>query len=462
MSNRLLVSGSTGETRIARVDEGGLADIALLRGQRQDLAGRVFIGRVQRVVPALDAAFVHVGQEADGFLTASAVRNEAAKQGINRRVHEGEVMLVQALGPGSGDKGLRLTTQISLRGRFLGLQPFTPPREEDALAPLRHRFDLPGTLTPLTKAPPEDAALLRLDAENLGQRWAAIEQRRNETDLAELLDEGEPNLVHAIRPMLGADALPIVVDDAESFAMLHGWCSVQAPDIAALLTRHSGPDLFESSGVEADLAIALARIVPLPGGGRLIIEPTEALVSVDVDSGGGTAGPDRRSNARSVNMEALTALVRQIRLRRLAGLIAVDFIHMRHPSDRKAVTEKLEAAFAQDEVTTRMAPVPAFGLAVLNRQRVREPLASWFLQSQADATPVWQIEAAALRLLRDAERATRNDRARRAPVLRVGTAVAAHLSQSELLKTFEARTGVLPDVRTDATMAADAGQTSAS
>ena len=117
MTDRLLVSTSTGETRIARVDAGGLADITLLRGTKEELTGRVFIGRVQKVVPALDAAFVHVGQAEDGFLTASAVRNEAAKQGINRRVHEGEVMLVQALGPGGGDKGLRLTTQISLRGR---------------------------------------------------------------------------------------------------------------------------------------------------------------------------------------------------------------------------------------------------------------------------------------------------------------------------------------------------------
>ena len=442
------------------MDDGGLADLTLLRGRRQDHTGRVFIGRVQRVVPALDAAFVHIGQEADGFLTASAVRNEAAKQGINRRVHEGELMLVQALGPGGGDKGLRLTTEISLRGRFLSLQPLTPPPEDDPFAPLRHRLDLPGTLTPLTRAPPEDTALLRLDTENLGQRWAAIEQRRNETDMAELQDEGEHALVHAIRPMLDASTLSIVVDDAESFATLRGWFGAQAPDVAALMERHSGPDLFESSGVEADLATALARIVPLPGGGRLIIEPTEALVSVDVDSGSGTAAPDRRSNARSVNMEAMTALVRQIRLRRLAGLIAIDFIHMRHPSDRKAVTEKLEAAFAQDEVSTRLAPVPAFGLAVLNRQRQREPLASWFLQPQTEAPPVWLAEAAALRLLRDAERALRNDRARRTPVLRTSVAVAAHLSRTGLLEIFQARTGVLPEVQTNATMPNDAGEIS--
>lgn len=461
MSDRLLVSSSTGETRIARVDAGGLADLTLLRSQRQDLAGRVFIGRVQRVVPALDAAFVHVGQETDGFLTASAVRNEAARQGINRRVHEGEVMLLQALGPGGGDKGLRLTNQISLRGRFLSLQPLAPPPEDDPLAPLRHRFDLPGTLTPLTRTAPEDPALLRLDAEHLGQRWAAIEQRRNETELAELLDEGEPALVHAIRPMLGPDTVPVVIDDAESFATLRGWFSAQAPDIAALMTRHGGPDLFESNGVEADLATALARFVPLPGGGRLIIEPTEALVSVDVDSGGGTAAPDRRSNARSVNMEAMTALVRQIRLRRLAGLIAIDFIHMRHPSDRKAVTDKLEAAFADDAVSTRLAPVPAFGLAVLNRQRQREPLASWFLQAGANAVPLWQAEAVALRLLREAERAIRSDPTRRTPVLLTSAAVAAHLNSPGLLETFQARTGVLPELRTDATMTPDGGEVSA-
>ena len=456
MTNRLLVSTSTGETRIARVDAGGLADITLLRGTQEELTGRVFIGRVQKVVPALDAAFVHVGQAEDGFLTASAVRNEAAKQGINRRVHEGEVMLVQALGPGGGDKGLRLTTQISLRGRYLSLQPLTPPREEDQLAPLRLRFDLPGTLTPLTKGPPEDAALLRADAESLGQRWAAIEQRRNETELAELLDEGEPALMHAIRPMLGPDALPIAVDDAETFATLRNALAAQAPDIAALMTRHSGADLFESSGVEADLATALARVVPLPGGGRLIIEPTEALVSVDVDSGSGTAS-DRRSNARSVNMEALTAIIRQIRLRRLAGLIAIDFIHMRHPSDRKAVTELLEAAFIHDEISTRLAPVPAFGLAVLNRQRARDPLASWFLQPAADR-PVWQAEAAALRLLREAERATRTDPSRRAPRLRTSPAVAAHLTR--LADSFRARTGVLPEVQADDSMASDGGTVS--
>lgn len=454
MTGRVLISVRTGETRLARVDSDGLVDIALLHDNRHELTGRLFLGRVQRVVPALDAAFVDIGQCEDGYLSASAVRNAAVRQGIDRRVHEGELLLVQAQGAGGGDKGLRLSTEIALRGRYLRLQPLSPPPADDPLAPLRHRFDLPGTLMPLRATPPDDTTLRR-DAESLAARWAsAMQQTSSNTEIG-LLDEGEPDLIHALRPLLGVAAEPIVVDDAETFALVQAWLVKHAPDRAALLQRHTAPDLLERSGVEAGLVTALSRTVPLPGGGRLVIEPTAALVAIDVDSGSSSSSPDRRGTARCVNLEAVDALVRQIRLRRLGGLIAIDFVHMRHPVDRKAVTAQLEAALGEDQAATRLAPVPAFGLTVLNRQRLRAPLADWFLAT--DRPDIWRPEAAARRLLRAAEDALRHDSGRRALTLRAGPAVAAELGRGALLDLFRRRTGVLPEVAVDGTMGEDSG-----
>ena len=395
MSSEILINAGLGETRIAVVEDGILREVTIERLHRRSVIGAVFLGRVASVVPAMNAAFVEVGLERAGFLGAyearppdTALDRGSAPPPINASVHEGEAVLVQAVKDPLADKGVRLSRQISLAGRYLVFAPFGSGvaisrriTEEDARARLTglvaDAADEAGAQggfivrTAAAEAAPEDLAA---DIQNLGALWAEITETRAKVEAPASLYDDLGVVERCLRDFVQVGTERIVVDSAAALRDAKSYCARHLPKFEECIEQHNGGNVFEMYSIEDDIAAAREPRVDLPAGGHVVIQSTEALTAIDVNSGRATSADNHGETILTTNLEAAGELARQLRLRSIGGLIVVDFIHMNDAADRERVLEELRRSVAPDRAPIQIGGFSEFGLVEMTRKRTRDPL----------------------------------------------------------------------------------------
>ena len=420
LNEEVLINAGIGETRVATVIDGRLDQIVLERASApsggragHSLLGNIYLGRVQRVLPGMQAAFVEIGLKRAGFLGAREARcltdlmddQENTPPPISQCVREGQALLVQVVKDPIRDKGARLSANVTLPGRLLVLAP-----NQDGVA-LSRRIEEEAERERLTRiCEAMTARMKQINADTAGMnsgnlpiktggyivRTAAIGAHLNEleTDALRLNDlwrEIERRRVSAVPPAcvyhdidpvekamrdcVGINTRRVLVDDGEAYGVARRYAGENMPEMLPRLERFHGPgSLFDLFGVEEDLRMALDPIVPLRSGGHLVIETTEALTAVDINSGSYTEATGLEETSVRTNLEAAEEISRQLKLRGIGGVIVIDFIHMSDPVNIARVLDVLHAGLANDRTPTQISDMPEICLVQMTRKRTREPL----------------------------------------------------------------------------------------
>jgi len=388
MNEELLVSVSAGLTRVALLAGELTQEVHLERADSPSLVGNLYVGRVQRLVVGMNSAFVDIGVGTNGLLAGSDLPLQGS---IAKQLCVGQGLLVQVTRDASGDKGPRLTAAVTLASRYLVLagagargRVSRRIRSEGERQRLRHLLSDIGAelgldsaaLIARTAADNVPASLLRADAQRLAARWQQHRGSAAQSARPRLILAEPPLPQRVLRDSVGPGIVRVVVDDPRSATDIRAWCDSHLPGPVPVVEVNEGPaNLFQRSGVEAAIAAALLATVPLPSGGNLVIERTEAMVTVDVNTGAFTGHNDLEQTLLQTNLEAAAALPRQLRLRALGGIIAIDFIDMRESDHRRAVLLALEQALDGDPDAGAVTSVGKLGLVVLTRKQTRQPIA---------------------------------------------------------------------------------------
>ncbi|MEV5456549.1 Rne/Rng family ribonuclease, partial [Streptomyces sp. NPDC052535] len=398
---RVMVVRQHGErTQIGVLEDGVLVEHYVNKEQATSYVGNVYLGKVQNVLPSMEAAFIDIGKGRNAVLYAGEVNFEAlGMAGGPRRIESalksGQSVLVQVTKDPIGHKGARLTSQVSLPGRYLVYVP------EGSMTGISRK--LPDTersrlKTILKKIVPEDAGVivrtaaegaseeeLRRDVERLQAQWEEIQKKaKGGSSSAPTLLYGEPDMtVRVVRDIFNEDFSKVVVSGDDAWQTIHGYVSHVAPDLAERLSKWTSEvDVFATYRIDEQLAKALDRKVWLPSGGSLVIDRTEAMVVIDVNTGKFTGqGGNLEETVTRNNLEAAEEIVRQLRLRDLGGIIVIDFIDMVLESNRDLVLRRLLECLGRDRTKHQVAEVTSLGLVQMTRKRVGQGLLESFSET---------------------------------------------------------------------------------
>ncbi|WP_226470063.1 ribonuclease G [Luteimonas panaciterrae] len=414
MTEEILVNVTPRETRVAVVENGMLQELHIERGWSRGVVGNIYKGKVQRVMPGMQAAFVEIGLERAAFLHANDVmrslpaaelRDDALKgedieaddavrpppppvPPIGELLREGQEIVVQVVKDPIGSKGARLTTQISIPSRYLVLLPQSrvvgvSARIEDEIERLR----LKALVSELaihgshhgyivrTNAEGQASEALAEDIAYLGRAWALIEQRVREARVGTCVYEDLTLPMRAVRDLMRRDVERVKVDSRETCDRLRAFAAQYMPDLAEKIEHYSGArPVFDLYGVEDEIQRALEKEVPLKSGGYLVIDQTEAMTTVDVNTGSFLGQRNLEETVYRTNLEAAQAVARQLRLRNLGGIIIIDFIDMNDAEHRRQVLRTLEKSLAKDHAKTTVYDFSPLGLVEMTRKRTVESL----------------------------------------------------------------------------------------
>ncbi len=384
------------ETRVALVENGAVQEIHIERARRRGLVGNIYKGQVCRVLPGMQAAFIDAGLERTAFLHASdiAATDEALEPApgvpdIARLVKEQQAVLVQVIKDPMGTKGARLTTHITLPSRFMVLLPGNPTvgistriEDEDERARLRgigEAFvadcsDGAGVIL-RTAAEGVSEAILERDFDFLCRLWRSIRLRAAAAQPGTLVHGDLPLVLRALRDLVVDQVERVRVDSRENYEKVLEFARQYLPDIAPHVEYYPGErPIFDLYGLEDEIQKALDRRVPLKSGGYLIIDQTEAMTTIDVNTGGYVGHRTLEETIFKTNLEAAQAIARQVRLRNLGGIIIIDFIDMEEAEHKRQVLRAFEKALERDHAKTQISGVSALGLVEMTRKRTRESL----------------------------------------------------------------------------------------
>src|SRR3954471_22002117 len=387
-------------TQIAVLEDGILVEHYVTRASATSYVGNVYLGRVQNVLPSMEAAFVDIGKGRNGVLYAGEVNWDAAglegkSRTIEHELKSGDSVLVQVTKDPIGHKGARLTSQVSLPGRFLvyvpgggmtGISRRLPDTERHRLkAILKKIVPEDGGVIVRTAAEGASEADLTRDVERLTAQWAAIEEKaakaKSGKQSAPSLVHGEPDLAtRVVRDVFNEDFKSLIVQGDEAWATVSEYIAGVAPDLAERMSKHAkNSDLFHDLRVDEQLMKALDRKVWLPSGGSLVIDRTEAMTVIDVNTGKFVgAGGNLEQTVTRNNLEAAEEIVRQLRLRDVGGIIVIDFIDMVLESNRELVLRRMTECLGRDRTKHQVAEVTSLGLVQMTRKRVGEGLLEVF------------------------------------------------------------------------------------
>ncbi len=414
MSEEVLINVGPGETRVAIIENGKTVEFLLERTTQDaveersgraghSVIGNIYLGRVQRVLPGMQAAFVDIGLERAGFLGAREARclselqemEEGDLPPINTCVHEGQSILVQAVKDPIGDKGARISANVTIPGRLLVLVPnksgvALSRRIEDEAERARltalveemvARFAAMGVTgepagfivrTAAMTASPDDIAA---DARYLAEEWRKVCDIEKRATAPHVVFHDLDPVARTLRDYVSAETDRVIIDDAAAFLEAQRYCRRAMPERLAALEHHTGTaPLFAAYDVEEAIEVALNPRVELASGGWITIETTEALTAIDVNSGRYTSATGLEETSARINLEAARMIVHQLRLRGTGGLIVIDFIHLNDPANIEAVVNELRQGCERDRVPTQISGMSEFGLVEMTRKRVREPL----------------------------------------------------------------------------------------
>lgn len=440
MTQVIYMSHTLDETRIAITENGELVEYFADIPDRERLVGSIFLGRVEKIVQGMNAAFIDIGLEQDAFLHFSDVDTSledhydtnddtdgslvttdaenlsaAARQALRlehpqqrsrakptfRTKRSGEVVinlqprqmvLVQVTREAYASKGVRVTTRITLPGRYVVLLPFEnvigisrkidSPTERRRLRMLARRVLPPGAGCIIrTAAEHQTEHELQRDWESLLAKWRRIEQQLATRSKPGLLYREENIASSIVRDLLTPNVERIIVDSSRLYRTIETYLAETDPDLLPRLHLYrSSEPLFEHAGIASQLSLITARRISLPSGGTIVLDHTEAMLVVDVNTGRATSDAEQDRNALRTNLEAAEAIARQLRLRDVGGIIIVDFIDMANPKHRQQLVERMRALVRRDRAKTVIYSITELGLLQMTRQRVRQNLFEWLTE----------------------------------------------------------------------------------
>jgi ribonuclease G len=401
VKEEILINVTPSETRLAVVETGVLQEVHVERSSNKGIVGNIYRGKVIRVLPGMQAAFVDIGLEKAAFLHASDIVERDPEQQeepqIRSLVHEGQKLSVQVLKDSIGSKGARVTTQLSLSSRYLVFTPnsqhvgislrIEDEAERDRLRQLVEQsiehlsnklsddlVDSVGFIV-RTASEGESADMLEADMEFLLRLWRSIEERRPNLEVPGLLYSDLPLYLRSVRDLWRPNLDKIVIDSRETYQKLTEFAQRLVPQMIDKLEYYTGErPIFELHGIEDEIQRALERRVDLKSGGYLIFDQTEAMTTIDVNTGAFVGHRNLEETIYKTNLEAANSLARQIRLRNLGGIIIIDFIDMHDPEHQRQVLRTLEKALEKDSAKLVVSGISALGLVQMTRKRTRESL----------------------------------------------------------------------------------------
>ena len=394
----ILINWSPQETRVAIVEQGAVQEVLIERSLERGLVGNIYLGKVTRVLPGMQSAFIDIGLERSGFLHVADLRPKPARDDaglppIERLLHEGQRLVVQVLKDPMGSKGARLTAQLSIAGRLLVLLPkekhigvsqrIAAPLREDLRARLQAlAADDEHGLILRTNAEDADDTALAQDVAYLKKIWAKVQQGAQTRAGGHLLHADLSLMERVLRDIANEHTQRIRIDSREQLAHLQRFAQEYMPSLVAAIELHTGErTVFDLHQVDAEINRALQRRVDLKSGGYLVIDQTEALTAIDVNTGGYVGARNFDETVFKTNLEAAQAIARQLRLRNLGGIIVVDFIDMSQAEHQQAVLAEMRKQLGRDRAKTHVGNLSALGLLELTRKRERESLAQALSES---------------------------------------------------------------------------------
>ena len=404
MNKEIIINATNEETRIAILEDSRLVELFVERPEYERMVGDIYKGKVSRVLPGMQAAFIDIGMEQNAFLHFSDVsesyqgyfvdfdeeeedtpRRKSAQSVFNvaKNLKKNQDILVQIIKEPIGTKGCRVTTDISLPGRFVVLMPnqkhigvsrkISNPKERRRLKELVKQV-LPENFGVIvrTVAEGKKEKIIRKDLNNLITTWRKIEKRIKTLEAPTLIYKDMAMASSIIRDLFTSDVNRVLIDSRKLMRELNSYIKDVAPQLSHKIHYYKSKEpIFDHFKIEKEIEKMGDRKVWFKNGGYLIIEPTEALVSIDVNSGKFIGRKDHESNSLKVNLEAAREIARQARLRDLGGLIVIDFIDMLDNENKKKVFMELKKEFAKDRSITKIEEISRFGLIEMTRQRVR-------------------------------------------------------------------------------------------
>lgn len=393
MKRMLINATQPEELRVALVDGQRLFDLDIESGAREQKKANIYKGRITRVEPSLEAAFVDFGAERHGFLPLKEISREYFKKSPEGRINikevlsEGQEVIVQVEKEERGNKGAALTTFISLAGRYLVLMPNNPRaggisrriegEERNELREALNGLNAPADMGLIVRTAGlgRSTEELQWDLDYLLQLWSAIKEASGERGAPFLIYQESNAIIRAIRDYLRQDIGEVLIDSIDAQEEALNFIRQVMPQYASKvkLYQDSVP-LFNRFQIESQIETAFQREVKLPSGGSIVIDPTEALVSIDINSARATKGGDIEETALQTNLEAAEEIARQLRLRDIGGLIVIDFIDMTPAKNQRAVEERVREALEADRARVQVGRISRFGLLEMSRQRLRPSL----------------------------------------------------------------------------------------
>src|SRR6201984_486919 len=460
---RMLVNSTQEEAlRVALVDGQKLFDLSIDLPSREQKKANVYKARISRVEPSLEACFVDYGSGRPGFPPLKEVSREYSRQqpqggrmNIRELLSEGQELIVQVEKEERGPKGAALTTFISLPGRFLVLMPNNPRaggvsrriegEDRDQMREVMNQLQIPEGMGAIVRTAGVGRSVegLQLDLDNLKTQWDQIAAASNDRPAPFLVFRESDAVTRAMRDYLSDDIGEVLVDDEAAYQKAQEYMQRFMPQDAQRRLKMYVDDiaLFTRFQIESQIESAYAHKVQLPSGGSIVIDYTEALVSIDINSARATRGSDIETTALNTNLEAADEIARQLRIRDIGGLIVIDFIDMESAKNQRDVEDRLRDAVKMDRARIQIGRLSRFGLLEMSRQRLRPPLG----ESSHIVCPrcvgigsIRSIESMTLSILRLIGEELRKDRTARV-IAQVPVAVATYLinEKREWLRTLE-------------------------
>jgi len=455
------------ELRVALVDGQKLFDLSIELPSREQKKANVYKGRISRIEPSLEACFVDYGAQRHGFLPLKEVSKEYFRQqpqggrmNIRELLSEGQDLVVQVEKEERGNKGAALTTFISLAGRFLVLMPNNPRaggvsrriegEDRDQMREVMNNLQIPDGMGAIvrTAGVGRSAEELQWDLDNLKTQWEQIEAAGHDRPAPFLVFRESDAVTRAMRDYLSDDIGEVLVDDESAYQKAQEYMQRFMPQDAQRRLKMYVDDiaLFTRFQIESQIESAYAHKVQLPSGGSIVIDYTEALVSIDINSARATRGSDIETTALNTNLEAADEIARQLRIRDIGGLIVIDFIDMESTKNQREVEDRLRDAVKMDRARIQIGRLSRFGLLEMSRQRLRPSLG----ESSHIVCPrcvgigsIRSIESMTLSILRLIGEELRKDRTSRV-IAQVPVDVATYLfnEKREWLRELESKSEI--------------------
>ncbi|QQS36288.1 MAG: Rne/Rng family ribonuclease [Ignavibacteriales bacterium] len=416
MTKEIIINSSAQQTRVAITEDGNLVDFFVDYPENRRMVGDIYLGKVARVLPGIRAAFIDIGMKHDAFLHFSDIgerthqfqemlgeevddddeengsngtpqqqnRSNRDSQQSVPKLHKGQEILVQITKEPVNNKGVRVTSSVSLPGRFCVLLPFDNKigiskrisdfKERRRLRSLA-RSMLPQNcgliIRTVAKNQTEDA--VRDDLNNLMKTWNTIEAAVKTEDPPSLIHQDLSTTSSVIRDLFSSDISKVFIDSKKLYKQIKNYVQLVHPDLVDKIEPFkSSNSIFDSFKIEEQVKTLMGRKVPLPSGGYLIIEHTEAMVVIDVNSGRYAKSKEQELNSLKTDLEASREIARQMRLRDIGGIIVIDFIDLEEDKNRKKVYDELKKEFRKDRAKVSVLPMSDFGLIQITRQRIRQ------------------------------------------------------------------------------------------